>query len=120
MQLSYRQARTAAIVWLLIASILFCLPGSAIPKTGWLTAIHADKWVHVGIFALLVIFWGMTFHTRTKLHYLALLLVALGYGLLVELVQERLVVNRDFDLWDVVFDMIGSVLGITALAYTKK
>lgn len=120
MQLLYRNARIAAFAWLLLASGLFFLPGSALPKTGWLTAIYADKWVHVGIFALLVFFWGIAFHTRHKKKYAWLLLAALLYGLLVEVVQEQLVINRDFDLWDVVFDMVGSIAGVVALRYVKK
>ncbi|OLY94658.1 hypothetical protein BUE76_04835 [Cnuella takakiae] len=109
-----------ALGWLVFISFLFCLPGSAIPKINWLSGIHFDKWVHIGLFAVLLFLWGNALGVFTRRKPLLLLLTAIAYGLLVEVVQDQLIVNRDFDLWDAAADTAGAMLGLWALARIKK
>ncbi len=101
-----------APVWLLIISVLFFLPGSALPNDGLFGIPHFDKYVHFGFFALLVFLWRFYFHPSVRFTYL-LLLLAFGYGLGVELIQHYLIVNRSFDLGDVLADMLGTIAGLT-------
>ncbi|MGZ8557770.1 MAG: hypothetical protein ACXWWC_05535, partial [Chitinophagaceae bacterium] len=44
-----------AIGWFIISVILLTLPGSAFPDDGWLDKLWLDKWVHVGMFAIMTI-----------------------------------------------------------------
>src|SRR5690242_15845742 len=46
-----------AIFLLLLCTILLTLPGSAFPKENWLDKIWFDKWVHIGMFGMLVTVW---------------------------------------------------------------
>ena len=113
--------KTVALVWLIIMSVLFFLPGSALPKEHWLDAIHFDKWVHVGLFAVLVFLWRSSFNQEFKNYNWMLLLSALLYGLAVEFIQKYWVPNRSFDLYDVLADSIGSVVGLFVwLRYIKN
>ena len=91
-------------------SILFFLPGSALPKENWLDVIHFDKWVHVGFFALLLFLWRFYFPTGKKYHVIIMVL-ALSYGLGVEAVQHYFIENRSFDLLDVIADVAGAITG---------
>ncbi len=52
----------------------------------------------------------------------ALLFCALLYGFVIEILQDRFVTNRSFDLYDVVADVVGSICGLGTwfLAYGKK
>ncbi len=109
-----------AIGGLLLASFLFVLPGSALPKAGWMAALQIDKWVHVGIFSLLCFFWGVAMGARRGYKAVLLFFAALAYAFLVEVVQERYVANRSFDLWDVAADTAGTALGIWLTGYIKK
>jgi hypothetical protein len=104
--------RTVAITWLLIMSVLFFLPGSALPKENWLDLIYFDKIVHIGLFAVLIFLWRSSFILDFNNYNLLLLFLALLYGLLVEFIQLMWVPNRSFDLYDVLSDMTGSVLGL--------
>lgn len=106
------QYKSLAISWLLIMSVLFVLPGSALPKEHWLDTIHFDKIVHIGLFAVLIFLWKSSFNRNSANYNWMLLLSALLYGLLVEFVQLNWVPNRSFDLYDVVADMSGSVVGL--------
>ncbi|HUC81794.1 MAG TPA: VanZ family protein [Flavisolibacter sp.] len=115
-----KYAKPLAIAWLLVISVLFFLPGSALPKETWLNDIQFDKWVHFGFFALLLFLWRF-FLPAAKKYSWFLLLGALFYGLGVELVQHYLIANRSFDMGDVAADMAGAVAGILFWqGYIKK
>ena len=104
--------KSLAITWLVIMSILFFLPGSAFPSENWLDWIYFDKWVHIGLFAVLIFLWRSSFDWEVNNYNLLLLFSALLYGLMVEFIQRYWIPNRSFDLYDVLSDMTGSVLGL--------
>jgi VanZ family protein len=101
----------AAIFWLIFISILFFLPGSALPKTNWLGTIHFDKWVHVAFFAILAWFWAMAMRIKTGKHLVLMIIIAGLYGLLVEVIQDQFIANRSFDGGDLAADVAGTCLG---------
>jgi len=100
-----------AIFWLLIISVLFFLPGSALPDEGMFGIPQFDKLLHAGFFAVLVFCWRFYFSASAKFTWLLLLLAAI-YGLSVEFVQRDFIPHRDFDLWDAVADTIGAAVGL--------
>ena len=111
MIVSSRNRIVIALLYLVFISILFCLPGSALPKNNWLSKIHFDKLVHIGFFLVLVVSWLWALKLFKK-GIVVLLISAAVYGLLVELVQDRLIANRSFDLGDLVADMAGALAGL--------
>jgi VanZ family protein len=100
-----------AIVWLLIISVLFFLPGSALPEESMFGIPQLDKFVHAGFFAVLVICWRFYFGEAVKYTWLLLLLAA-AYGLGVEFIQRDFIPNRAFDLGDVIADVFGASIGL--------
>lgn len=100
-----------AFGWLVTVSVLFFLPGSTLPAHSWLQKIAFDKWVHAGIFILLYLLWSWALNLRSIGPLVWLLLASAVYGLLVECIQERWIMNRSFDWGDVGADILGSVLG---------
>jgi VanZ family protein len=106
-----KHAKVYAIIWLLFISVLFFLPGSALPKEKVFDEIHFDKIVHFSFFALLLFFWRFYFPYAAKYNWWILLL-ALCYGFGVEVVQHYFIANRSFDLGDVAADMTGAIAGV--------
>jgi VanZ family protein len=106
------QSKWLALSWLVMMCILFFLPGSAFPKEDWFSAVYFDKWVHIGLFAVLLFLWRSSFYWDVKNYNFILLTMALLYGLMVEIIQKEWIPNRDFDLFDVAADMAGSFLGL--------
>jgi|KBSMisStaDraftv2_1062788.scaffolds.fasta_scaffold593559_1 VanZ family protein len=104
--------KPVAIGWLILISILFFLPGSALPKENWFDKIYIDKWVHVGLFAVLIFLWRSSFNWDINSYNLFLLLTAVLYGFLVEVVQLYWIPNRSFDMYDVLSDASGSIVGL--------
>lgn len=103
---------TMAILYLLIISVLFCMPGSAFPKNNWLSDIYFDKWVHIGFFAVLIILWNWAANSTHRKWSTIILVGAIAYGLLVEAVQHNFIPNRGFDIGDWIADIAGSLLGL--------
>ncbi|HEX6334600.1 MAG TPA: VanZ family protein [Flavisolibacter sp.] len=102
------QSAWLAAGWLTLMSILFILPATAFPKENFLDRIYFDKWVHIGLFAVLVFLWNNVFPGHTWL-----IIIAAGiYGLLVEWVQGTWVPNRSFDIYDWTADAAGIILGL--------
>ncbi|MFL5811287.1 MAG: VanZ family protein [Flavisolibacter sp.] len=106
------QSKWLAISYFVLISILFFLPGSALPESDWLTKIDFDKFVHVGLFALLLFICRSAFNVKIKNYSLLLFIGAVLYGFLVEVIQLKWIPNRSFDLYDVVADSLGSFLGL--------
>jgi VanZ family protein len=101
---------TPAVLWLIITFILLTLPGSDIPKSDFFDLVYFDKWVHTGMFGLLMILWSYPFiktenATQKKMLLISVLIII--YGILMEFVQKYFAVERDFDVFDMIADSIG-------------
>ena len=104
------------IAWFFIIMVLTCLPGSDLPKIGWLNKIHFDKWVHIGMFAILVFLFSLPFFksrlslTKKINYFLWITITASFWGLAIEFIQKYLVVGRSFDLLDWAADSAGAFI----------
>jgi VanZ family protein len=118
----------SAIGWSLVVTLLLCLPGTEFPTINWLNKIWFDKWVHIGLFLLLVILWCRAFSGKKsetgnqKKLFTRIALLGLLYGIMMELVQHYFIPFRSFDYGDIVADGVGSFAGFffSAGRYIKK
>lgn len=111
-----------SIVWFLIVTVLLCIPGSDLPKSGFFDAIpFFDKWVHIFLFCVLTYLFlaGFLEQKRTKAA-LIIVILAIGYGTIMEFVQKYFIPNRSFDLTDILADAIGCILGYVAIGFANK
>jgi VanZ family protein len=104
------------IAWFFIVLFLMCLPGSDVPTVGWLDKIYFDKWVHVGVFALLVLlfcwpFYNSSYNKKERLQYFIRIAIAISiWGLATEFIQKYFVPGRDFDVFDWAADTTGAFI----------
>ncbi|HUR64872.1 MAG TPA: VanZ family protein [Chitinophagaceae bacterium] len=107
-----------AVSWLLISTFLLTIPGTRFPKEDWLSKLWFDKWVHIGIFSLMVFLWCWFFYKsaikKANLinYFLVTALCCFAYGTGMEFVQKYFVSNRSFDLGDIIADGVGCVAGL--------
>ena len=109
-----------ALIGLIVATLLFCLPGNQFSKAGWLEELELDKVVHIGLFTMLVFLWCLPFRSRVKQQrlnkiYLTITLAFVGYGIVIEFVQRNLIPYRSFDFFDIVADTVGCVIGLIVI-----
>lgn len=110
-----------AIGWMILCTILLVLPGSTFPKEDWLSKIWFDKWVHIGLFSIMVVLWCRGLQKASKKQYFFIPAAALAYGIIMEFIQQHFVVNRSFDPGDIVADAIGCIIGYWfSFRYIKK
>jgi VanZ family protein len=107
----------AAFGWLMIVTILLTIPGNEFPKTTWLSKLWLDKWVHIGLFLVLVIVWCRAFaanktETNNRRNiFIRLALLGIAYGTLMEIVQYYFIPFRSFETGDILADGIGAGIG---------
>lgn len=109
-----------ALFWIALSTFLLVLPGAEFPKQNWTDYIPLfDKWVHVGMFAIMV--WLLCYgHYKSRLadgkaaalrFFIYAGILCSLYGVLMEFVQKELVPNRSFDVGDIVADFVGCISG---------
>ncbi|MCH5596918.1 VanZ family protein [Niabella ginsengisoli] len=117
-----------AIFWSAIIVILLVIPGSDLPEeASFLNIPYFDKWIHFGLFALFVVLWCAIVRYKSstntiKRNFILVTLTGILFGYIMELVQKYLVANRDYDMWDVVADSAGAIVGLifSLIVYAKK
>ncbi len=106
-----------AILWFIISVVLLTLPGSDLPQEKWLDMIYFDKWVHIGMFAILAFLWCWALSKwswktiRLRSVFLRITLLAIAYGILMEFVQRDFIAGRSFDITDMIADGAGAFFG---------
>jgi VanZ family protein len=121
----------AAIGWFIIATILLTIPGTDLPQEDWLDKIPLfDKWIHIGMFAILVTLWcwsrrllkSKTDTQKLKQVFITIGIIWLGYGIAMEFVQKYFIPFRSFDIGDIIADGVGCAAGLifSIRRYIKK
>jgi VanZ family protein len=93
------------------------MPGTEFPEITWLNKIWFDKWVHIGLLLVLVVTWCRYYKlvyrqdASLKKYFRGILIAAMAYGILMELVQHFFIPFRSFDVGDLLADAVGSWLG---------
>lgn len=93
----------AAIAWTIIMFIGCSLPGENVPES----ISNRDKLTHIAIFAAFGFLWRLTGQSVGKV-----LLTGILYGVLIEIWQAVMPINRSGDLADAVADTVGVCIGI--------
>jgi VanZ family protein len=104
--------QVSAVVWFMFTTVLLVIPGDALPKGPPIDIPFFDKWVHMFLFAVLS--WLSCGFATGQGDRLKILTAVIVYGIAMEFVQKYFVVNRSFDLADIVADSIGALLGVWA------
>jgi VanZ family protein len=105
-----------AISWTLIVLILLSLPGKMLPNEPAFKIPNLDKVVHICLFGGFVLLWCLYAGTRRlsqkKLleYFFYIFIIGVTIGISMEYVQKYFIPNRDFELGDIIADMIGAGL----------
>lgn len=114
-----KYAYTFSIIWVLIILALCSMPGRFIPSTTWLELLSFDKWVHAGIFFVLVSLLGLAVEINNQSKNLFVLYFSLSvmYGGALEIMQATVFSERSADWYDMIANSFGCLI---AFLMTKK
>ncbi|HEX6916312.1 MAG TPA: VanZ family protein [Chitinophagaceae bacterium] len=100
-----------AIIWLMFISVMFMLPASELPDESWFEKVYLDKWVHVVFFFILVYLFYRAL-PQNRFWRIRIVILAMIYGILVEVSQRLFTQDRSYDYSDIIADGIGCLLGM--------
>jgi glycopeptide antibiotics resistance protein len=116
-----RKPNLPTVLWALLILILCGIPGRDIPHFSFLELLSFDKWVHAGIFFVLVMLAIRGFRLQQRSAYVRAnaIFLATGlsvmYGGLLEIMQGTLFAERSADFYDFIANSFGCFLA--ALLY---
>lgn len=105
------------IVWFLVILVLCATPGKDIPHISFLELLAFDKWVHAGIFFILVLLMIRGFRMQRSGwifdHAVIFTLVfSISYGGILELLQGAVFEDRSADVYDFIANTFGAIVGV--------
>lgn len=106
-----------ALLWALFILFMTLTPGKYIPPLDLWGFVNFDKVIHLGVFMvlMLLVLFAFVRHDQRRTFHLPFLLTAflicLSYGMLIEIIQGTLLVDRAFELTDALANAAGCLLG---------
>lgn len=70
-----------------------------------------DKLAHLGFYAVFCFLWGMGLRQKSNLKNIPIIF-SISFGVLMEICQFYLSNGRSFELYDILANIIGSILGM--------
>lgn len=114
------------LLWALVILILCGIPGRDIPHINFLEILSFDKFVHAGVFFVLILLTIRGFLLQTnfiKLKQYAKLIafvICVLYGGLLEIMQGTLFEDRSADVYDFIANSFGSFIGLMLYNWVEK
>ncbi len=114
------------MLWALVILILCGMPGRDVPHISFLEMVSFDKFVHAGIFFLLILLIIRGFllqisfiKLKQNAKFIALVICVI-YGGLLEILQGTIFEGRSADVFDFLADSFGSVLGLLMYKWVER
>lgn len=115
-----------AMLWALLILVLCGIPGRDIPHISFLELLSFDKFVHAGIFFVLIVFTIQGFILQTTFikiqqsSKLISVLICVSYGGLLELMQDVVFEERSADIYDFIANSFGCFVGLFLYHWIEK
>ena len=113
-----------ALFYSIAISILFFIPGSDLPRVK-IKIYGLDKIIHAVIHFILINIWMLYFYVKKDFQFRAkwvfqLFLLLMLFGIIVEILQAQPIISRGADIFDVVANLLGSLLGVLFFTLIKN
>ncbi|WP_297868167.1 VanZ family protein [uncultured Flavobacterium sp.] len=108
-----------ALIWTFVITVASLVSVNSFSK---IKSVGNDKIVHFLFYLFFVILWGLVKRQNdsNRKYYLFVFLVAMSYGLIIEVLQEILTNTRQADFYDFLANTIGAFVGLIVLLYYKN
>ncbi len=107
-----------------IITLSSLLPGDSLSNSPFSVIPHIDKYIHIVMYFLGMISIGLAYAKRwaeKKKQFFIVACLLLLYSGSLEGIQEYVIPGRSFELFDIIANFIGTLLGyITTLIIVKK
>jgi len=109
-----------ALIWVVLVTVLSLINGSSFSGVGP-TIPNADKLVHfLFYFVMQILLCFALCKSYNLIKYLYILLFTLSYGIIIELLQEKITTTRSGDFYDFLANALGAITAFLLLFLTKS
>jgi len=109
-----------ALIWVVLVTVLSLINGSSFSGFGP-TIPNADKLVHfLFYFVMQILLCFALCKSYNLIKYLYILLFTLSYGIIIELLQEKITTTRSGDFYDFLANALGAITAFLLLFLTKS
>jgi glycopeptide antibiotics resistance protein len=109
-----------ATSWTLLMSTSCLLPASAFSAFSFSTIISIDKVVHLIIYAGFFVLWALALDYHKKIDLYKLLAVSIAFGIIIEILQVKMSLGRQYEFDDILANAVGSVLGLYLMPFIRR
>lgn len=104
----------ATILWLIIITTLSLV---SFNSASFNTFQNTDKFVHFFFYFVLTILLLKSFSNKVKCKHLIIIILAIAYGIVIEVLQENLTKTRKADIKDIFANILGVVFAFLFVKY---
>jgi len=104
------------IAWACVIIILSCMPEDNIQSQKWNIIPYQDKFLHLVFYGILGYFIIKAFQMHFKINrlnsrvFIISFLFILIFGIILEMIQEKMIQSREGEVLDLLFDLIGFII----------
>lgn len=110
-KLSDNYYRFCALLWTLLILYLSLISATTASKFNVFDLFGIDKIGHLIFYSTFSFLWCMSFRRR-KIDKINILFFSISFGVLMEICQLYLFNGRSFEYYDIVANILGSIIGI--------
>ncbi|MCK4662689.1 MAG: VanZ family protein [Bacteroidales bacterium] len=105
-----------SFIWAIIIFIICGIPSDNIEKVSFINIPYFDKFVHFILYFILTLLIISGFTRFFKINIIKLklsfisLIISIIYGIIIEILQKYLFIDRSFDLYDILANFSGAFL----------
>lgn len=104
------------VIWTVVIIVLSTIPGNKIPQLNWdffSPSSIAHFVMYCGLAVLMLFgFQNQKMNTFNIRVYLWVIVVGIGFGTLLEIIQGLFVYRRYFDVKDIILNSVGTIFGV--------
>jgi VanZ family protein len=115
-----------ALLWAFFILVLCGIPGQHIPRLAFIDWLRPDKIVHLFLFGVLSVLLIRAFQQQLYFVFLnhhpkiSSVLISTVYGIVIEILQAYVFINRSGEVLDAVADAVGALIGVWVFNYWAR
>jgi VanZ family protein len=114
------RAYILAILWTLFIASSCLLPAAAFRSFSFNTLLELDKIIHFILYAVFILLWALAIRDLSVKQKIALLLIGVTYGILIEVLQSTMALGRSYDIGDIVSNTVGCIIGVILITFVQR
>ncbi len=114
-----------SLIWTIVIVILSVLPGETVRSTSFLELWNVDKVGHLIVYMIhsYLLLYGFSKRNDRKMEteqVMIVILLSVGLGVLLEVIQHFWTHDRQFDLLDMFANVLGTTIGVVLFKLLHK